>query len=117
MDFRRCGRGQCLSLRTCCAFGLPDEAEIDTEQEENEMDDGTATADLGCCDKTCPQERHRNIGEIEIELDPRADKECARQKFAKFPAMPCEIERGQTEDDQCDENCGDHAAIEWPNYN
>jgi len=28
--------------------------------------------------------------------------------------MPCEIERGQTEDDQCDENCGDHTAIEWP---
>jgi hypothetical protein len=49
-------------LRTCCAFGFPDEPEIETEQEENEMDDGTATADLGCFDKTCPQKRNRNIG-------------------------------------------------------
>jgi hypothetical protein len=62
---------QCLSLRTCCAFSFPDEAEIETEQEENEMDDGTATADLGCFDKTCSQKRHRNIGEIEIEQDAR----------------------------------------------
>ena len=53
------------------SFGWPDEAEIKTEQEENEMDDGTATADLGCFDKNCPQKRHRNIGEIEIEQGTR----------------------------------------------
>ena len=41
------------------------------EQEEDEMDDGAATADLRCFDKTCPQQRHRNIGEIEIEQNAR----------------------------------------------
>jgi hypothetical protein len=46
---------------------LPEETKIETEQEEDEMDDGAATADLRCFDKTCPQQRHRNIGEIEIE--------------------------------------------------
>src|SRR6516165_3198248 len=45
----------------------PDEAKIETEHEEDEMDDGAASADLGCFDKTRPQQRHRNIGEIEIE--------------------------------------------------
>jgi len=45
----------------------PDEAKIETEHEEDEMDDGAASADLGCFDKIRPQERHRNIGEIEIE--------------------------------------------------
>lgn len=34
---------------------LPDEAKIDTEREEDEMDDGADTADLRCFDKTCPQ--------------------------------------------------------------
>ena len=48
-----------------------DEAKIETEQEEDEMDDGAATADLRCFDKTCPQQRHRNIGEIEIEQNAR----------------------------------------------
>jgi hypothetical protein len=48
---------------------LPDEPGIETNQEDNEMDDGPATADLRCFDKTCPQQRHRNIGEIEIEQD------------------------------------------------
>src|SRR5215813_10480891 len=50
---------------------LPDEAKIETEQEEDEMYDGPATADLRCFDKTCPQQRHRNIGEIEIEQNAR----------------------------------------------
>src|SRR5215475_10492596 len=49
---------------------LPDEAKIETKQEEDEMDDGSATADLRCFDKTCSQQRHRNIGEIEIEQIP-----------------------------------------------
>src|SRR5215470_8581217 len=31
---------------------LPDEAKIETEQEEDEMYDGPATADLRCFDKT-----------------------------------------------------------------
>jgi hypothetical protein len=46
---------------------LTDEAKIETEREEDEMDDGATTADLRCFDKTCPQQGYRNIGEIEIE--------------------------------------------------
>ena len=46
---------------------LPDEAKIETEQEEDEMDDRAAPADLRRFDKTCPQQRHRNIGEKKIE--------------------------------------------------
>src|SRR5262249_21516628 len=34
---------------------LPDEPKIETEQEEDEMDDRSAAADLRCFDKTCPQ--------------------------------------------------------------
>jgi hypothetical protein len=50
---------------------LPDEAKIETEQEEDEMDDGPSTADLWCFDKICSQQRHRNVGEIEIEQNAR----------------------------------------------
>src|SRR5215831_8603887 len=64
-----------LALPPACvsvsSFWLPDEAKIETEQEEDEMDYGAATADLRCLDKTCPQQRHRNIGEIEIEQNAR----------------------------------------------
>ena len=45
----------------------PCETKIETEHEENEMDDRAAGADLGGFDKTCPQQGYRNIGEIEIE--------------------------------------------------
>jgi len=76
---------------------------METKQKEDEMGDGTQATDLGCQNNMSAEKRHRNI-EIEIELDPRAYKECACQKFAKFSAMPSEIERGQTEDDQCNEN-------------
>jgi hypothetical protein len=49
------------------SLSSPDEAKIKTEHEENEMNDGAASTDLGRFDKTRPQQRHRNIGEIEIE--------------------------------------------------
>jgi len=44
-----------------------DEAKIETDQEEDEMNDRAVSADVGCLDETGPQQRHRNIGEIEIE--------------------------------------------------
>jgi hypothetical protein len=46
---------------------LPDEAKIGTQQREDEMDDGAVTTDPMCFDKTCSQDRHRNIGQMEIE--------------------------------------------------
>ena len=67
---------------------LPDETKIETEQEEDEMDDGAATADLRCFDETCPQQRHRYIGEIEIEQNARRHEERACQKFTKVPVSP-----------------------------
>ena len=59
------------TLMLVSGLWLPDEAKIETEQEEDEMDDGAATADLRCFDKTGLQQRHRNIGEIEIEQNAR----------------------------------------------
>ena len=62
------------SLNLCpnsSSLWLSDEAKIETEQEEDEMDDGAPAADLRCLDKTCPQQMHRNIGEIAIEQNAR----------------------------------------------
>src|SRR5262245_43237623 len=78
---------------------LPDEAKIETKQEEDEMDDGAATADLRCFDKTCSQQRHRNIGEIRREQNSRLKEECRRQTFAKVPISPGEIEAPDSHDD------------------
>jgi hypothetical protein len=63
----------CVNGVTCASslFWLPDEAKVETEQEEDEMDDGATTADLRCFDETCPQERHRYISKIEIEQNAR----------------------------------------------
>jgi hypothetical protein len=56
------GTGSCDAIRHTTyvdsRLWLPDEAKIETEQEEDEMDDGAATADLRCFDKTSPQQRH-----------------------------------------------------------
>jgi hypothetical protein len=49
---------------------LSNKTKIEARQEEDEMDDGAATADLRRLDKTCAQQRHRNIGEIEYEERP-----------------------------------------------
>jgi hypothetical protein len=58
-------------MASVSSLWLPNEAKIETAREEDEMDDGAATADLRCFDKTCPEQRHRNIGEIEIEQNAR----------------------------------------------
>jgi len=77
------------------------------------MDDRAPPADFGRHDKIGAQQRHRHFGKVEIELNSRADKESPRQEFAKFLATPCEIKRRQTEDDQCDEKCGDHIPLRF----
>jgi hypothetical protein len=51
------------------AFGFVTKPKLQTEQEKDQMDDGAATAELRCFDKTCPQQRHGNTGEIEIEIE------------------------------------------------
>ena len=72
------------------------------------MDDRAPPTNFGCHDKISAQQRHRHFGKIKIELNSRADEEGASQKFANVPAARCEIKRRQTEDNQCDEKCGDH---------
>ncbi len=52
-------------MASVSSLWLPDEIKIETELVEDEMDDGAANGDPRCFDKTCPQQRHRNIGEIE----------------------------------------------------
>jgi hypothetical protein len=75
-------------------------------------DDGAATADLRCFDKTCPQQRHRNIGEIEIEQNARGHEERTGQKFANVPVSPGEIEAPDSHDDSCNYVEGnDHAFL------
>ena len=89
-------------------FWLLNKTKVKTKPKQDEMDDGAPPADFGRQHKIGAEQRHRYFGKVEIELNSRADEECAGQEFSKFPAMPCEIERWQTEDDQCDEKCGDH---------
>ena len=59
------------------------------------MDDRAPPADFGRHDKIGAQQRYRYFCKVEIELNSRADEECAREEFAKFPAAPCEIKRRQ----------------------
>jgi hypothetical protein len=63
------GRG--AGMTSVSSLWFPDKAKIETEPEEDEMDDGATTADLRCFDKTSPQQRHRDIGKIEIEHNAR----------------------------------------------
>jgi len=72
------------------------------------MDDRAPSAYFGRHDKISAQQGYRHFGKIKIELNSRADEEGASQKFANVPAARWEIKRRQTEDDQCDEKCGDH---------
>jgi hypothetical protein len=47
---------------------LLDETKVETYQKENEMNNGTHTTEFGRLDNASAHERHRKIGEIEIEL-------------------------------------------------
>jgi hypothetical protein len=93
---------------------LPDEAKIETKQEEDEMHDGATTADLRCFDKTCAQQRHRNIGEIKVEHRTRRHEERACQKFTKVPISPGEIEAPDGHDDSRSYVKGNYHAFLLP---
>jgi hypothetical protein len=53
------------------------------------MDDGTATADLGCFDKTCPQKRHRNIDSIAWAR--MTEQGNVISEWVYWPAIPAKI--------------------------
>jgi hypothetical protein len=96
---------------TCPRLRLFDKTKVKTKPKQDEMDDGAPPADFGRQHKTGAEQRHRYFGKVEIELNSRADKERARQKFAKLTAAPCEIKRRQTENDYCGEKDGDHVGF------
>ena len=90
---------------------LLNKTKVKAKSEQDKMDDGAQPADFRRQDKIGAQQRHRHLGKIEIELSSRANEECACQEFAKLPATLGEVERRQTEDDQCAEKCGDHIPL------
>ena len=65
------------------------------------MHNGPPAADVGRLNEISPQQRHRNIGEVEIKQNARRYEERARQKFAKVPVSPGEIEAPDSHDDSC----------------
>jgi hypothetical protein len=78
------------SLTTVPATGLRagsrrlDEAEVGAQQKQDEMHDGAVAAHF--------EDRHRDIGKIEIEQDAGVDEEGAGQEFAEVPVVPREIQ-------------------------
>jgi hypothetical protein len=68
---------------------LPDEAEIEGDQEEGEMRDRAQAVDLGRYHEIRAEDRDRRVDEVEVKQDPRIHEECAGQKLADlFPIDP-----------------------------
>ena len=82
-----------MTALLACAFRLLDKTKVKAEPKQDKMEDRAPSTNFGCHDKISAQQRHRNIGEVQIELSSRADKECASQEFAKLSAVPCEVQR------------------------
>src|SRR4030095_3063 len=96
------------SLRLC------EEAEVQAEQEEDEIRNGTPAIDFRGEDKACAQERHRHLRQVKIELNSCADKECSCQKLANLPASIRKIQCQQARhDDCCYEKC-EHRVLLLP---
>ena len=75
---------------TCLNPRLLDKTEVQAKPEQDEMGNGAHSADFRRKDKIGAQQRHRHLGEVEIELNSRADEERACQEFAKFSVSPGE---------------------------
>src|SRR5262245_37796828 len=93
-------RGRRLQRR-CLRFWLAEEAKIETQQKQDEVDDGTAGADHWCFDKACADQRYRHIGEVEIDKYARRTEEGAREELPNFTAAPGKIESRDSHADSC----------------
>ena len=63
------------------AFPLSNETEVEENQEEDGMDDGSDAADARRLDKTRAEDRHRNPVEVQIEKNSGVHKEGACKKL------------------------------------
>ena len=77
-------------------FRFADETEIEAEQEQNEMNDGPLATDLRCLDRNRPDvwqhNRKRYAGHPQIPTRPRANKECACEKFPHLSVLDRDLE-------------------------
>jgi hypothetical protein len=71
---------------------LPQEPEIEAQQEQDEVDEGSAGADCRRLDKVRAEQGHGNIREVEIEEDARRNEEGAREELPEVTAAPSQIE-------------------------
>src|SRR5262245_50581534 len=65
------------------------------------MKDRAHATELGRLDKACAKERHRNIGNIEIDLHSATHEERPRQERAKLSTPYRDVECRDTENDEC----------------
>jgi hypothetical protein len=63
-------------------FPLSNETEVEENQEEDGMDNGSHAADARRLDKTRAEDRHRNPVEVQIEKNSGVHKEGARKDLA-----------------------------------
>ena len=63
-----------------------DEPEIQTNQEQNEMNEGSYTTDLGRLDSVGSDKRNRNVYKIEIELHAATHEKGSAEKFPELSA-------------------------------
>src|SRR5262245_48707214 len=93
-DFvRACFLSQIGPRRRRPPFRLSDKAEVQAEQEENEMRNGAQATCLWRKDNDCAQERHRHVCEVEVELNSAADEEGACEKLAYVSASIGKVQR------------------------
>src|SRR5262245_59356822 len=86
-----------------------DETEVQTQQEQYEVNGGADAAALRRRHDVRAQDRHRNISKIEIKQHAGVHKEGTRQELAKVPAPPREVERTDRGDYTCNHiNDDDH---------
>jgi hypothetical protein len=76
-----CGRGRLLPT-AISAFPLSNETEVEENQEEDGMDNGSHAADARRLDKTRAEDRHRNPVEVQIEKNSGVHKEGACKELA-----------------------------------
>src|SRR5262249_21320643 len=79
---------------------LVDEPKVERDEEEDELGNGAQSADTRRLHEPRAENRHGNVGEIEVELNPCADEECAGQELAKISALRCEVDGGCTKDER-----------------
>src|SRR5580658_7213253 len=93
------------------AIVVEEPAEIEADQEKHKVYRPAHATEFRRLNCIRPHEGDRDLRQTEVDLHTTTDEECTGQKLPVLAESPCNVDCGQSDDDDCGREIGKHDLL------